>query len=119
MRLQEDLLAQKAALEGQQAVQQAQLDKERAVVRVGCWMSLSMSMARAICHRRFARRSCPVIAARSCVLTGSNSRAHMCLQCLSCTSTATTRLSPSRSPQCSDSSSWTARRQHCSGRRQS
>lgn len=33
-RLQEDLLAQRAALEGQQAVQQAQLDKERAVVRV-------------------------------------------------------------------------------------
>lgn len=32
-RLQEDLLAQKAALEGHQALQQAQLDKERAVVR--------------------------------------------------------------------------------------
>jgi hypothetical protein len=33
VQLQVDLLAQKAALEGQQAVQQAQLDKERAVVR--------------------------------------------------------------------------------------
>jgi hypothetical protein len=32
-RLQEELLAQKAALEAQQATQQAQVDKERAVVR--------------------------------------------------------------------------------------
>lgn len=43
-RLQEDLLAQRAALEGQQAVQQAQLDKERAVVRVS-----SRGSAAAVC----------------------------------------------------------------------